>query len=107
MFKFIAGIVATIPMENLNTVLFSITSPLVREIAVTEEANVELRRLAKEVTGMIKKSIGNEEYAKLVNRVQQKLDIKRAERKKARAQQVNSLTILYIFFIFVSKILYL
>ncbi|XP_026828311.1 small subunit processome component 20 homolog [Ooceraea biroi] len=86
-FKFIAGVVATIPTEHLNAILFSITSPLVREIATTEEANAELRRLAKEVATMIKKAIGNEEYAKLVNRVQQKLNIKRAERKKARAQQ--------------------
>lgn len=88
-FKFIAGVVTTIPMEYLNAILFSIMSPLVREIAITEETNVELRRLAKEVLVMIKKSIGNEEYVKLLNRVQQKLDIKRAERRKVRAQQVN------------------
>ncbi|XP_067207673.1 small subunit processome component 20 homolog isoform X2 [Linepithema humile] len=85
-FKFIAGIVATVPMEHLNVILFNIMSPLVREIA-TEETNVELRRLGKEVTSMIKKSIGNEEYAKLLSRVQQKLDIKRAERKRIRVQQ--------------------
>ncbi|XP_072743036.1 small subunit processome component 20 homolog [Anoplolepis gracilipes] len=86
-FKFIAGVVTTIPMEYLNTVLFSIMSPLVREITIIEEANVELRRLAKEVVTMIKKSIGNEEYTKLLNRVQQKLDIKKAERRKVRTQQ--------------------
>ncbi|KMR04659.1 small subunit processome component 20-like protein [Lasius niger] len=86
-FKFIAGVVTTIPMEYLNVILFNIMSPLVREIAITEETNVELRRLAKEVVGMIKKSIGNEEYVKLLNRVQQKLDIKRAERRKVRTQQ--------------------
>ncbi|KAL6428059.1 hypothetical protein ACFW04_008441 [Cataglyphis niger] len=86
-FKFIAGVVTTIPIEHLNTILFNIMSPLVREIAITEGTNTELRRLAKEVVAMIKKSIGNEEYIKLLNRVQQKLDIKRAERKKVRAQQ--------------------
>lgn len=88
-FKFIAGVVTTIPMEYLNAILFNIMSPLVREIAITEETNVELRRLAKEVVAMIKKSVGNEEYIKLLNRVQQKLDIKRAERRKVRTQQVN------------------
>jgi len=82
-------------MEHLNAILFSITSPLVREIATTEEANAGLRRLAKEVAGMIKKSIGNEEYVKLINKIQQKLDIKKAERKKVRAQQVNPLIFLY------------
>lgn len=64
-------------------------SPLVREMTTTEETNVELRRLAKEVATMIKKSIGNEEYVKLLNRVQQKLDVKKAERKRVRAQQVS------------------
>lgn len=88
-FKCIAGIVATIPMEYLNGILFNIMSPLVREMTMTEEANAELRRFAKEVASMLKKSIGNQEYAKLLNRVQQKLDVKKAERKKTRAQQVS------------------
>lgn len=88
MFKCIAGIVATVPAEYLKAILFSIMSPLVREIVTTERSNVELHQLAKEVASMIKKSIGNEEYTKLLNRVQQKLDIKRAERKRVRAQQV-------------------
>lgn len=96
MFKFIAGIVATVPVEYLNPILFSIMSPLVREIATTEESNAELRRLAKEVTSMIKKTIRNEEYVKLLNRVQQKLDIKKAERKKVRAQQVHSISLLIL-----------
>lgn len=89
-FKCIAGIVATVPMECLNGILFSIMSPLVREMAMTEETtNTELRRLAKEVASMIRKSVGSEEYAKLLNRVQQKLDTKRTERRKQRAQQVS------------------
>lgn len=95
-FKSIAGIVTTVPMEYLNTILFNIMSPLVREMATTEETNAELRRLAKEVAAIIKKAIGNEEYVKLLNRVQQKLDIKKAERRRVRAQQVNS------FYIFVN-----
>ncbi|XP_012535697.1 small subunit processome component 20 homolog [Monomorium pharaonis] len=87
MFKFIAGVVTTVPMEYLNVILFNIMSPLVREMSTTEETNAELRQLAKEVAAMIKKSIGNEDYVKLLNRVQQKLNVKKAERKKARAQQ--------------------
>lgn len=97
MFKFIAGVVTTVPTEYLNAILFNIMSPLVREMATTEETNIELRRLAKEVAAMIKKSIGNEEYVKLLNRVQQKLDIKKAERRKVRAQQVNSFLSFYSF----------
>lgn len=102
MFKFIAGIVTTVPMEYLNAMLFNIMSPLVREMTTTEEANAELRRLAKEVAAIIKKAIGNEEYVKLLNRVQQKLDIKKAERRRVRAQQVNSFLSFYIFVNFYS-----
>ncbi|KYN12679.1 Small subunit processome component 20 like protein [Trachymyrmex cornetzi] len=87
MFKFIAGVVTTVPIEYLNAILFNIMSPLVREMTTTEDTNVELRQLAKEVATIIKKSIGNEEYIKLLNQVQQKLDIKKAERRKVRAQQ--------------------
>lgn len=99
MFKCIAGIVTTVPVEYLNTILFSIMSPLVRELATTEASNADIRRLAKEVTSMIKKTIGNEEYVKLLNRVQQKLDIKKAERKRVRAQQVNPCLFSYILII--------
>ncbi|KYN05358.1 Small subunit processome component 20 like protein [Cyphomyrmex costatus] len=87
MFKFIAGVVTTVPIEYLNVMLFNIMSPLVREMTTTEETNAELRQLAKKVATIIKNSIGNEEYVKLLNRVQQKLDIKKAERRKVRAQQ--------------------
>ncbi|XP_043248533.1 small subunit processome component 20 homolog [Colletes gigas] len=86
-FKWTAGAVATIPMECLNAVLFNIMSPIAREMSSTEESNVALRRLAKEAAVMIKKRLGNEEYTRLLSRVQQKLDIKKAERRKSRTQQ--------------------
>ncbi|KAG7189774.1 hypothetical protein KM043_017437 [Ampulex compressa] len=86
-FKWIAGVVATVPMEYLNVVLFNIMSPLVREMSNTDETNTALRRLAKEVATMIKKRVGSEEYIGLLSRVQQKLDVKKAERKKIRTQQ--------------------
>lgn len=89
MFKCFAGIIATTSVEYLNTIVFNIMSPLVREITITEGSNIELRQLAKEVTVMIKKSIGIEEYATLLQRAQQKLDIKRMERRRISAQQVN------------------
>lgn len=81
-----------IPMESLNEKLSNIMSPLVREINridITEEKSIKLRQLAKQVLDQIKKSIGNEEYAKLLNKVQQNLDTKKAKRKEARSQQVN------------------
>lgn len=80
-------------------------SPLVREIATEEVGNVELRRRAKEVATEIKKLIGNEKYAKLLSRVQQKLDIKKAERKRIRAQQVKLSIFFFVFILFMYKIL--
>ncbi|XP_066592766.1 small subunit processome component 20 homolog [Prorops nasuta] len=86
-FKWIAGLVVTLPLEDLQPILFNIMSPLVRELSTTEEFNASSRRLAKEVAGLIKKQMGSEAYVRLLSNVQQKLDIKKAERKKVRAQQ--------------------
>lgn len=87
-FKWVAGAVATIPMEYLSPLLFNIMSPIVREMSNMGENNTALRRLAKEAAVMIKKRLGSEEYARLLSRIQQKLDIKKAERRKMRTQQV-------------------
>ncbi|XP_015126374.1 small subunit processome component 20 homolog [Diachasma alloeum] len=87
-FKWTAGVVTTIPIEPyLKPILFQLMSPLVREMMTTEESNAPLRQLSKEVGRMIKKRIDDDEYAKLLARVQQKLDVKRAERKKTLTQQ--------------------
>ncbi|KOX69407.1 Small subunit processome component 20 like protein [Melipona quadrifasciata] len=86
-FKWVAGILATIPMEYLNVILVNIMSPIVREISAVEEKNTTLKRLAKEAAVMIKKRLGNEEYTRLLSRIQQNLDIKKANRRKIRTQQ--------------------
>lgn len=89
-FKWTAGVVTTIPIDPyLKPILFQLMSPLVREMMTTEESNAPLRQLSKEVGRMIKKRIEDDEYAKLLARVQQKLDVKRAERKKTQTQQVS------------------
>lgn len=85
-FKWIAGVVTTIPIENLSPVLHHLLAPLVREMATTEDSIVELRRLAKEVGGIIRKKIGSEEYITLVSKLQVQLNVKRAERKRERMQ---------------------
>ncbi|XP_057326946.1 small subunit processome component 20 homolog [Microplitis mediator] len=87
-FKWIGGVVRTIPIEPfLKPMLFQIMSPLVREMLTTEESNAPLRQLSKEVGTMIKKNIGDVEYGLLLGKVQQKLEIKKAERKKNYTQQ--------------------
>lgn len=87
-FKWTAGIVAMIPIQILQPLLFHLMSPLVREMITTEESNAPLRQLAKEVSGMIKKKMDREEYVKLLSTIQQKIDTRKAERKKSRKQQV-------------------
>lgn len=74
-------------------------SPIVREISTIEEKNTSLRRLAKEAAAMIKKRLGNEEYIRLLSRIQQQLDIKKAERRKVRTQQVGFLCSTYTLFL--------
>ncbi|XP_017885246.1 small subunit processome component 20 homolog [Ceratina calcarata] len=86
-FKWVAGAVATIPMSHLKEILLNIMSPIVREMSSTEETNSHLRRLAKEAATMIKRRLDTEEYTRLLSQVQRNLDIKKAERRKMRAQQ--------------------
>lgn len=75
-------------IEALKPILFHFMSPLVREIASIEESNAPLRQLAKEVAAMIKKKTNVEEYGRLLSQAQQRLDTRRAERKKVQSQQV-------------------
>ena len=92
-FKWIAGIVASIPIEILRPMLFHLMSPLVREMTSTEESNAPLRQLAKEVSVMIKKNLDKEEYIQFLSQIQQKINTRKSERKKLRKHQV----ILYLY----------
>ena len=71
-------------------------SPLAREMATIEESNAPLRQLAKEVATMIKKKTDAEEYARLLSQAQKRLNIRRAERRRTRVQQVYIATILLL-----------
>ncbi|CAH2002387.1 unnamed protein product [Acanthoscelides obtectus] len=85
-FKWIAGVITALDMEKVRPVLHHLMAPLVRELITTEEKNAPLRQLAKEVTNMLKKKIGMEEYTQVLSKLQQNLSVKRAERKRARTQ---------------------
>ena len=67
-------------------------SPLVREMATIEESNAPLRQLAKEVATMIKKKIDVDDYSRILTEAQQKLDVRRAEKKAVRSREVNNIT---------------
>nr|CAI5867718.1 unnamed protein product [Callosobruchus analis] len=85
-FKWIAGVVMALHIEKIRPVLLHLMAPLVRELITTDEKNAPLRQVAKEVTNMLKKKIGIEEYTDLLSKLQQNLSIKRTERKRARTQ---------------------
>ncbi|XP_058805534.1 small subunit processome component 20 homolog [Phymastichus coffea] len=86
-FKWMAGVIATINIDLLRPILFHFMSPLVRELETKDELNAPLRHLAKDVAMMIKKKMSVDEYTQLLNQAQRRLDSRRAERKKVRSQQ--------------------
>lgn len=91
MFKWIAGVISTISLDYLRPIMFHIMGPLVRELSSGENGNAQLKQLSKEVTGLVKKKMDANEYQELLRKVEMRLNIRRAERKKVRSQQVISL----------------
>ncbi|XP_011495601.1 PREDICTED: small subunit processome component 20 homolog [Ceratosolen solmsi marchali] len=87
-FKWMAGVIVMMEIDSLKPILFQFMSPLVREMATIEESNAPLRQLAKQVATMIKKNMNIEDYTRLLSQSQQRIDMKKAERKKTRLQQV-------------------
>lgn len=84
-----AGVISTVKVDSLRPILHHFVAPLVREMVSTEESNATLRRLAKEVSQMLKKRMSEEEYTQLISQAQQKLDKKKAERKTSYAHKVK------------------
>lgn len=85
-FKWIAGVCTVLDRTKIRPVLHHLLAPLVRELLIKEESNVELRNLAKEVCTLIKQHVGQNYYSKVLSIVQQQLSVKRAERKRIRSQ---------------------
>lgn len=85
-FKWIAGVVTAVDVENIVPVLHHLLGPLVREMITDEEKNAPLRQLAKEVSNIIKNKIGLEMYTNSLSKLQESISTKRAERKRVRTQ---------------------
>lgn len=85
-FKWIAGVGTALDVEKVISVLPNLLAPLVREMITTEESNAPLRQLSKQVGNLLKKRVGIELYTKTLNESQQRLSVKRAERKRERTQ---------------------
>lgn len=87
-FNWMAAIVLKLDKESIQPVLHHIMAPLVRELNLAENEGTPLYRVAKETANYIKRKIGSEEYNNLLAKLTTRMNIKRAERRKERAQQV-------------------
>lgn len=85
-FKWIAGVVTTLDADKIKEELHNLLAPLVREMTSIEQSNAPLRQLGKEVGGIIKKKVGNEDYISMLSKLETQLNVRRAERKRERAQ---------------------
>ncbi|XP_039300954.1 small subunit processome component 20 homolog, partial [Nilaparvata lugens] len=97
-FHWIAAIALKLDKEALQPILNHMLAPLVRELNVADDGGgsgggsgggnggVDLRQIAKEAAVYVRRKIGAEDYNRLVANLTTRLDVRRAERKKERAQ---------------------
>ncbi|XP_046389961.1 small subunit processome component 20 homolog [Ischnura elegans] len=100
-FKLLAAVALDLSSdpEHLQRHLPLILGPVVREMENKPQQGdeprskemKELRRLAHEVSELIKEKVGLEAYATVVNSIQRKLTSRRTERKRMRAQEAVSM----------------
>ncbi|KAL7735710.1 hypothetical protein ACLKA6_019967 [Drosophila palustris] len=88
LFTLIEGLSTLLSVETVTRLAPTLLQALVREMS-EEDQNVdaELRQLALRVGSRLRKRIGSETYDKVRNLVQTKLMVRRAERRKAVAQE--------------------
>ncbi|RZF48294.1 hypothetical protein LSTR_LSTR010257 [Laodelphax striatellus] len=93
-FHWIAAIALKLDKAALQPILNHMLAPLVRELNVVDEGSgggsgdpkSTLKQIAKEAAVYVKRKIGADEYNRLVANLTTRLDVRRAERRKERAQ---------------------
>ncbi|KAK4873532.1 hypothetical protein RN001_015561 [Aquatica leii] len=85
-FKWIAAVATVLELPAVLSVLHHLLAPLVRELVTTDESNAPLRQLAKEVSTLLKNCVGIEVYTSTLAKVEQRVELKRSERKRERTQ---------------------
>lgn len=88
MFTLIEGLTTLLSVDVVTHIAPTLLQSLVREMS-EEDQNVdsELRQLALRVGSRLRKRVGAETYDKMRNVVQSKLMVRRADRRKAIAQE--------------------
>ena len=88
-FNWMAALALKLDSETLGKVARNILGPLAREMNTADESNGTLRQVAKEAAGYVKRKIGADLYNTIMLEQMDRLDARRAERKKQRAQLVS------------------
>uniref|UniRef100_A0A8D8VZB4 Small subunit processome component 20 homolog n=2 Tax=Cacopsylla melanoneura TaxID=428564 RepID=A0A8D8VZB4_9HEMI len=87
-FNWLAALAVKLSADELQSIALSALAPLVREMGTTEEKYADIRQAASEAANYYKKRLGSEVYLKLVATLQQRQDVRKAARKKERAQEL-------------------
>ncbi|XP_031356227.1 small subunit processome component 20 homolog [Photinus pyralis] len=84
-FKWIAAVVSVLEDDAVSSVAHHLLAPLAREMR-TADTDAALKQLAKEVSTMLKNKLGIETYTSILAAIEQSADVRKAERKRERAQ---------------------
>lgn len=85
-FNWLAALVVKLDKASLQPILHHILTPIVRELNTVDESNSALQEVAKECANYVRQKIGGDEYNRILSTLTTRLDVKRIERKKERAQ---------------------
>lgn len=89
MFNYYGALSARLERSKLLSVLKIILKPLIRELSTTDDASIDIRRVAKLASNIIKKKCGAEIYNENCSIIQRNLNARRALRKKESLLQVS------------------
>lgn len=89
MFNFYGALSARLERLKLVSVLKIILKPLIRELSTTDDTSMDIRRVAKAASTIVKKKCGPETYNENCSIIQRNLNARRALRKKTSLLQVS------------------
>lgn len=88
-FDFYGALSARLERSKLVSVIKIILKPLIRELSTTDDASIDIRRVAKSVSIIVKKKCGPEIFNENCSIIERILNARRALRKKASLLQVS------------------
>lgn len=89
MFKYYGTLCSRLERSKMMSILKIIMKPLIRELSTTDDASIDIRRVAKSAATIIKKKCGPETYNENCSVIQRNLNARRALRKRASLLQVS------------------